>query len=725
MACPAYNVREKAVKTGAYLAALALPAAAFAQVAGSGLTNYGEIPKPEPLRETVFGVTIDDPYRWMEKADRRAGLEAWVNASSLHTTTELAALPGREPLIRALEAASRSTDSFNQVKLAGGALFFLKLSRERNAPALYVREGGRERLFLDPLAGRDESRPRAIGGFSVSPGGRLIAIQMSEGGSEVGEIRFYDVATGKEQGDVLGPAWGAGSIDWFDDTTVAYAQMREQRPGEDGMRGERTTVHIIGTPTAQDRPVLGMGIDSGLAITEKEVPYFAIDPTSRFATAGAGGARADTPLAIGTAAALKAGKPDFRQIATLDDRINGFELVGNTLYYQTSKADSDGEIRSIDLTGPWSLAASKPVIGGIGVITGFAATIDGVYVIAQSPYAATKVHYLPNGGKRIEVPLPFIGSGYSYATSADRRTFTFGYDGYQRSTIFYRIDQGRLAPLGIEATTLPEAARLTVAEDWAVSADGTKVPLTIVSSGARTGPRPTILEAYASYGRSAEPYYSTSTTVWASRGGVHASCHARGGGELGRAWHEGGRSANKPNAQADLIACGKRLIELGYASPKTLGIFGASAGGLLIPMAALKSPELFAAVVTRVGIVNPTRLGVANNGANQFDEMGDPRTAAGFTALAAQDSTLALPSVRRGTDFLFTIGLNDKRVEPWMSAKLVAMMRGQWGDRQLVLIRSDGKAGHGMGSTRNQRLEEQADIFAFFLNRFGQAGFVR
>ena len=105
--------------------------------------------------------------------------------------------------------------------------------------------------------------------------------------------------------------------------------------------------------------------------------------------------------------------------------------------------------------------------------------------------------------------------------------------------------------------------------------------------------------------------------------------------------------------------------------------------------------------------------------------MGDPTTEQGFKALAAQDSTLYLQQAKGGPDFLFTIGLNDKRVDPWMSAKLVAMMRAKWGDQHLVLIRSDGKAGHGMGSTRDQSLEERADIFAFFLNRFGAPGFVR
>lgn len=711
------------MKYVAFLALLGLPAAALAQSAAGDLSNYPQIPAAEPFAETVFGIAIDDPYRWMEKADRRAELESWVNASSLHSTTQLSKLPGRETLIKALEAASRSTDGFNKAKLVGDRLFYLKLSKERNVPALYVIEGGKERLFLDPIAGRDENSPRSIGDFAVSPDGKRIAIQMSEGGAEVGEVRYYDTVTGIAAGEVLKPVWSETSFDWIDNETIVYNRMREQKIGEDGMRGETVVVHRLGTAADSDVPVLGLDLASGLKIEEKEVPYVTIDQTSRYAVAGAGGARADSPIAFSTLAALKAGKPEWKQAATLADRINRYDLVGNNFYYLTTKNDPNGEVRRIDLTGEQTLAASKPVLGKIGVITGIEATLDGLYVTAQSPFGATKLYYLPDGGTPSEVALPFIGSGYSYAVSADRKTMTFGYDGFQRSTIFYRVDRGKLAPLGLEASTLPEAAALKVAEEWATSADGTKVPLTIVSAGQETGRKPTIIEAYASYGVSAEPYYSTSTAVWATRGGVYASCHARGGGELGRAWHEAGRSANKGNAQADLIACGKRLIELGYASPKTLGIFGASAGGLLVPIAAMREPDLFAAAVTRVGVVNPTRLAVANNGANQYDEMGDPRTEEGFKTLAAQDSTLYLPKAKGGPDFLFTVGLNDKRVEPWMSAKLVAMMRARWGDDHLALIRSDGKAGHGMGSTRSQGLEERADIYSFFLNRFGQAGF--
>jgi prolyl oligopeptidase len=206
---------------------------------------------------------------------------------------------------------------------------------------------------------------------------------------------------------------------------------------------------------------------------------------------------------------------------------------------------------------------------------------------------------------------------------------------------------------------------------------------------------------------------------------VFATCHARGGGEQGRAWHEAGRSLNKPRGQEDVIACGERLVAIGLASPQTLGAWGTSAGGTIVPPAALARPDLFRAVVASVSMVNATALDRSENGSTQFGEFGDPRTAEGFRALMAQDATMLLPHAKGGPDFLFTVGLNDHRVPFWNSAKLAAAMRAQWADKHLALLRVDDDAGHGMGSGRDQTLTLRADMYAFFLNRFGELGFTR
>ena len=711
------------------VAALLAATAAGAQVAGRGLTNFAMMPKAEPFAETVFGISIDDPYRWMERGDRRAELAAWVDASSAHSTAELAALPGRAGLLAEMDAASRSGDRVSQVQEAGGRLFFERLAANANIPVLMVRENGRDRVLLDPMAGTDGRTPRAISSYAPSPDGRFVAVHLADGGGETGAIRLYDVATGQPGADVLSPVWGEFRVGWIDDVTVTYTRLAPTALGGDQMRNMVAWLHRVGTPVASDRPLLGAGLaTNGFELTPAQFPIVVPDPTSAWVLAIAGNARAEIPFAVGRLDDVRAGAPRWTRLADVDDRIIGADIVGDVLYYLTTRDDPKGELRAIDLGhGTPSLARSRRVMASGGrVLNGLTATVSGLYVSTTLPSAASQLLFVPRGGGApVRADLPASQSITDIAASPDRRSITFGMGGYTRADTYYRATAGRIAPIGLENVAPPPASARTVVEEWATAADGTRVPLTIVYAGRRHGPAPTVIEAYGSYGTLGQPFYTPAWDVWNRHGYVYAYCHTRGGGELGEAWHRAGQGATKPNAHADLIACGERLVALGYATPATLGIFGASAGGLLIPPVALKRPDLFAAAVTRVGIVNPTRLAVANNGPNQFGEMGDPGTAAGFRALAAQDSTLLLPKAPGGSDMLFTIGLNDHRVDPWMSAKLAASLRARWGDRHLVLIRSDGQAGHGLGSTRDQGLAERADILAFFLNRFNQPGFVR
>lgn len=369
----------------------AVPAMALAQDAGRGLSNYATAPAAEPFRETVFGIEIDDPYRWMERADRRAELATWVNASSEHSTTELAALPGRAALLAEMETASRAADSFFGVQQAGGKIFYEKLSTGANVPVLMVRENGQDRVLLDPMAGTDGKTPRAISSYVPSPDGRHVAIHVAEGGAETGAIRFYDVATGLPGTDVLTPVWGEFTVGWIDDRTVTYTRMAGAPAGGDQMKNMVAYVHRIGTPIAADKPLLGAGLPAnGFAIDPAQFPLLAVDPTSRWVIGFAANARAESPLGFATLADVRAGRPRWTMLATYEDRINGGDAVGDTLYYLTSRTDPKGELRALTLGPGASLARSRQVMRSDGrVLTAVHATTSGLYVETVLPSAAS------------------------------------------------------------------------------------------------------------------------------------------------------------------------------------------------------------------------------------------------------------------------------------------------------------------------------------------------
>lgn len=712
------------MRIGVYVLGLIMPAALLAQSTAGGLTNYPEQAKAESFRETVFGITIDDPYRWMEDAARKPDLARWMQASSRHTRDQLAALPGYAGLLADITAASRSAPGVREVKTAGGRLFFERMDPSQDRSVLVVREAdGNTRVLLDPTRGRP--RPASIGTYQPSPDGRMVAVQLSEGGSEIGAGYILDVASGRQLDDVLAPMWSDTPY-WLDAKTLVYARLAAT---EGRKSSEDVTVyrHIIGRPSIADEPLLGsLAPASGVSVTPLEAAAPAANAVSGWTIAAIGQARADTRIAVAPTASILAGKPRWTALIDYADRVSRGAIYGGTLYYVTSRSLPDGEVRSLSLTTPM-LRTSKRIYGGSGIVIGdLIAADDGLYFTSVRPEGSSRLMYQAYGAVApTEVPLPFAGALSNLEAGEGGSPAVVAATGWLHETQFFGLKNGKATSLGLGN---PDDPRITgearVIEESATSRDGTKVPLTILAPPANfAGPKPTILEAYSSYGSVASPFYGPVTLTWVRRGGVYASCHARGGGEQGRAWHEAGRGANKPRGQEDVVACAERLIALGLASPNTLGGWGTSAGGTIVPPAALARPDLFRAVTASVSLVNTTALARSENGAMQFAEFGDPNTAEGFRALAAQDSTLLLPRARGGPDFLFTVGLNDHRVPFWNSAKLAAAMRAQWSNSHLALLRVDDDAGHGIGSGRDQTLALRADMFAFFLNRFGAPGF--
>lgn len=697
---------------------------AAAPTPGRDLTNAPTAPRTVPFSETVFGTEVRDPYRWMEDPANAAELRAWVLATSEHARHQLAALPGRKALRAMLEQTTRAGVSYSDVQQAGGRTFARRLDTDASLPKLVVREpDGTERVLLDPARASDGAPATAINNYTPSPSGELVAVHRAPGGGEVGAIRFLRVDDATWLPDVIEPVWGEFAASWIDENEVLYTRM-SANPADDTSQNHTARIRTLGRPGDADPVVLGPGSGFVPRIEPVEFPIAAKAPRSDWTIGLAAGARADLRVFAARDAALRAATPRWREIAGYDDRVNGFDVRGDELYYVTTHKEPNGELRRLGLASG-TLASSQAVLrGGDSILVGVTSTRDGIYVLTMKD-GVNGLTFLPDGrapGRVVDVPAGAIGG---VSASSDGQRVVFGLTQWMRARRYMAAEGGVAKELGIETATWPGAADYEALAEEAVSADGTRVPMTIMlrRGALRDGQRPTFLDGYGSYGAPTTPYYDARRFAWLARGGVLAECGVRGGGEKGRAWHEAGRAANKPNAHADFIACAERLIELKLTSPSRLAISGTSAGGLLAPPAGLKRPDLFKVVVPRVAIMNPTRLAVANNGPNQFAEMGDPNTADGFAALVAQDAYLMLDTAAASPDWFLTIGLNDRRVDPWMSAKFAARALERFGEKRLVFVRSDADAGHGIGSTRDQTNEEWADTFAFLLNRFGDPEF--
>jgi len=284
---------------------------------------------------------------------------------------------------------------------------------------------------------------------------------------------------------------------------------------------------------------------------------------------------------------------------------------------------------------------------------------------------------------------------------------------------------GAASDTGLIPASTVDTAAYQATEVLVKAADGTMIPLSIVSRKGLEldGTHPTYLTGYGAYGISLTPSFLSGQLALLERGGVIAVAHVRGGGEFGEDWHVAGKQATKPNTYRDLIACAEYLVRNKYTSPARLAIRGASAGGITVGMAMTERPDLFRVVLSDVGDSNALRAEYETDGDANSLEYGSAKTKPGFEALLAVD---AVSHVKDGVAYpavLLTTGINDPRVAPWQPGKMAARLQAANPGGRPVLLRVDYDAGHGIGSTRTQRDELQADQIAFMLWQMGDPEF--
>jgi len=262
---------------------------------------------------------------------------------------------------------------------------------------------------------------------------------------------------------------------------------------------------------------------------------------------------------------------------------------------------------------------------------------------------------------------------------------------------------------------------IEVVREFAVSKDGTKIPISILrKKGIQLdGKNPALLYGYGGYGLSQTPGFNSTRRIWFDAGGVYAVANLRGGAEFGEAWHLAGNLTRKQHVFDDFIACAELLIQRKYTSPDKLAVMGGSNGGLLMGAFLTQRPELARAVVSRVGIYDMLRVELDPNGAFNTTEFGSVQNADQFQALFAYSP---YHHVKDGTAYpavLFPCGENDGRVNPAHSRKMTARLQAATSSGRPILLRTSATTGHGMGSSLKDRVAEQADIYAFLFQELG------
>jgi prolyl oligopeptidase len=369
------------------------------------------------------------------------------------------------------------------------------------------------------------------------------------------------------------------------------------------------------------------------------------------------------------------------------------------------------------------------------VISGIAAAADALYIEARDGNVKRlyKRAYGPNA-TAVEVALPVAGSfalnsdeGGNGAADPRLPGLVLDLQGWTQARQMYQVNpDGTVSNTGLQPQGRYDAPTDIVTTEVQVkSHDGALVPMSVIHKKgvALDGNNPTLLYGYASYGNTEEPVFGVTRMAWLDAGGVFAVANPRGSGVYGEDWYRGGYQATKPNTWKDFIACAEWLIAQRYTSAKRLAIWGGSAGGILVGRAMTERPELFAAVIPQVGALDMVRAELTPNGVPNIPEFGTRTNEAGFRALLLMST---YHQVRDGVNYpavLMTHGVNDPRVEVWHSTKTAARLMAASTSGKPVLLRLDYDAGHGIGNTKAQTLQERADVFAFCLWQMGVAGY--
>jgi prolyl oligopeptidase len=698
-----------------------LPAAAtslgFAVVATSAAVASPPPPtEARPLVETIHGFEVRDDYRWLEPLEVESeAVRDWTTTQNDYTRSILDDLPWRGELESRLGQLMQ-VGSVSAPVMRGTHYFYTQRTGDQNQPVLLVRNGpdGEPRTLLD-VNTLDAKGLYALDWFVPSPDGRVVAFGLSYAGDEMTVLRLMDTATGQWLSDEI-----TGKINFggWSPTGDGFLYGRLQDPSDAYSRA--WLYHEVGRHHRHD-PLLYLQEDPSI------IPGAQLSDNGRWIVLQLfqGWARQDLHV-YDAVSWLETGTAERVAIAEgLDARFAPMEVIGDTLYFFTTHEAPNGRLMAVDLRSP-SMDAWRDVIPHRedAVLTGVSLA-GPLFVAGYEKDASTRLElFTTTGAPMGEVPLPGIGQA-SISTARDRTEAFLSFASFNEPNSIYRID---LLAGGRELWARPEVPvdpeSIVVTQEFAVSRDGTRVPMFIVHRRdlEPDGSTPTLMYGYGGFDISILPSFNATRFPWLEAGGIYVSVNLRGGGEYGEAWHRGGMLDRKQNVYDDLYAAAEHLVAEGYTSPANLAVLGGSNGGLLTGVAATQRPDLWAAAISAVPLLDMVRFPQFLMARFWIPEYGDPSKPEDLSWIIRYSPYHNVQAGRQYPAMLITAGENDNRVHPMHARKMAALLQQSAGNdfaEDPIMLWVDREGGHGAGKPLSLRIRESADIWSFVMWQTG------
>jgi prolyl oligopeptidase len=671
--------------------------------------------KPAAITDTLHGVAVEDPYRWLED-EKAPEVQAWMDAQDAHARAFIAGLPGRDTLAARLKELYY-VDSTSVPIQRGARLFYSKTLKEKEKAIYYLRDGlrGAERVVLDPNTWSEGGNPVSLGSTWPSWDGKRLAYTTHPNHADEAVLHVMDLDTGKESDVIEGAKYA--SVSWTPDGTGIYYEWLptdtsipvDKRPGFTEIR-----YHVLGTDPSRDLVIQGKTGDPETFLDGD----LSRDGNYLFSIVQHGWNATDVRFRD-----LRKDK-EFKPLVVGQEALYFPMAWKDRFYVLTDEGAPKKRIFVVDPKKPERKAWKELVPEDKDATLDGFSIVGGKLAMTYTKNAFSEVRLATLDGKGVTVlPLPGVGVTGGLVGDEESPLAFYGYSSYTTPPEVHQFELATGQDERWSKVELPiEPGNYTVEQKWFPSKDGTKVPMFIVhrKDVKLDGQNPTLLYGYGGFDVSLLPEFRTRLYPWLEAGGIYVVANLRGGGEFGKDWHDAGRLHKKQNVFDDFAGAAEFLIREKYTSNEKLAIFGGSNGGLLMGAAMTQRPDLFRAVACAVPLLDMIRYQLFGSGRTWIPEYGNAENKEDFPSIFAYSpyhhvARAAYPSL------LMLSADHDDRVDPMHARKFVAAVQDRTTSGRPAILRIEKNAGHGGADQVAKTVEYTADMYSFLLNELGVA----
>lgn len=672
------------------------------------------VAKKVPKFTEINGRKLVDNYFWL-RDKKNPEVKAYLEAENAYTD---AVMKPTEALQKKLDEEMLTRIKETDVEVPykeGGFFYYVRTEAGKQYPIRCRKKGSMdapEEVILDMNELAKGQAFMSLGAFDVSDDGNLLAYTTDNTGFRQFTLAVKDLRTGKVLAD---HAERVDSIAWTNDNKTLFYTVEDATT----KRSYRAYRHTVGT-TQSDTPVYEekderFDLYAGKTRSKAYIFLFSGSHT----TTEVRYIPADQPMAE-----WKILEPRKQDVEYYPDH------SGDSFYIRVNDTGRNFRLVKAPVSDPGRKNWQEVIPTRTDVMLDDIDYFKSYYVLYEREKGLPQIRVCEshnNECRHIDFPEPAYVS-YSYVNREfDATKFRYGYQSFITPPSVFEYDMAAGGSTLLKQKEVPggyDRARYQVERIQATASDGVKVPITVLHlKGAKLdGKGPMYLTGYGSYGYPYDIGFDSNLFSMVDRGVVVSVAHIRGGGEMGKAWHDDGRMMHKKNTFTDFIACAEYLIAQGYGSKDRLAIEGRSAGGLLMGAVLNMRPDLFHAALVGVPFVDVMNTMLDESvplTVPEFEEWGNPKEKSAFDYMIAYSPYDNIEN-KPYPNILVRTSFNDSQVMYWEPAKYVAKMRALRTDHNLLILKTKmDPGGHGGASGRYDRLKDNAFDYAFFLTQMG------